>query len=221
MSVKSIGYKNNQIKFIPLLFCKNFILYLLSYKQTITSMSTNLTAIRSHSTISKSIILDTVALAFIYFLPALSHIGNYPLYLIEPMRIMLILAIMYSSKRNAYIIAFTLPMFSFLLTHQPVFYKTIIMTIELVLNIWLFYFLSNKFKNYFAAIFTSILASKAVYFGLLYGLVNLQLLESNLISTPIYFQFILAMVLSSVLFIVLTRRESKPFTYADPTKEEF
>lgn len=184
-------------------------------------MSTNLTAIRSHSTISKSIILDVVALAFIYFLPALSHIGNYPLYLIEPMRIMLIVAIMYTSKRNAYIIAFTLPVFSFLLTQHPVFYKTIIMTMELVLNIWLFYYLSNKFKNYFVAILTSILASKAVYFVLLYGLVNLRLLESDLISTPIYFQLILTLVFSSFLYVVLTRRESTPFTYSDPTKEEF
>jgi hypothetical protein len=184
-------------------------------------MSTNLTAIRSHSTISKSIFLDIVALAVIYFLPALSHIGNYPLYLLEPMRIMLIIAILYTTKRNAYIIALTLPVFSFLLTHQPVFYKTIIMTIELVLNIWLFYFLSDKMKNYFAAIVTSILASKAVYFVLLYGLINLQLLESDLISTPIYFQLILTLILSSILFIVLTRRESTPFTYVDPTKEDF
>ena len=204
-----------------MLFYKKFILYLLFYKQTIHSMSTNTTAIQSQSTISKSIILDIVALAFIYFLPALSHVGNYPLYLIEPMRIMLIVAIMYTSKRNAYIIAFTLPLFSFILTHQPVFYKTIILTIELVFNIWLFYQLSEKWKNYFAAIITSILASKAVYFVLLYGLVNLQLLESDLISTPIYFQLILTLVLSSVLFIGLTRRESTPFTYVDPTKEDF
>lgn len=198
-----------------------FILYLSFYKQTIHAMSTNLTAIQSHSTISKSIFLDVIALAFIYFLPALSHIGNYPLFLIEPMRIMLIIAIMYTSKRNAYMIALTLPAFSYILTHHPVFYNTLIMTIELVLNIWLFYFLSNKLKNYFFAILTSILVSKAVYFMLSFGLVNLHLLDSALISTPIYFQFILAIVLSSILFIVLARRESTPFSYVDPTKEDF
>jgi len=184
-------------------------------------MSTNLTAIRSHSTISKSIFFDIVALAFIYFLPALSHVGNYPLYLLEPMRIMLIIAIAFTSKRNAYIIALTLPMFSYLLTQHPVFYKTLILTAELVFNIWLFYFLSNKWKNYFASILASILVSKALYFVLQFGLIKMSLLQSDLISTPIYFQLILAFIFSAYLYVVLTRRESEPFNFVDPTKEDF
>lgn len=184
-------------------------------------MSTNLTAIRTRSTVSKNIILDILALAFIYFLPALSHVGNYPLFLLEPMRIMMIIAIAFTSKRNAYIIAFTLPLFSFLLTDQPVLYKSLIMTLELGLNIWLFYFLSNKWKNYFTAMLVSIIASKAVYFIAMFTLINTNLLQAELITSPIYFQIILMLVFSAYLYTVLTRRESKPFTFVDPTKEDF
>ena len=63
----------------------------------------------------KSIILDIAAIAFIYFVPTISHILSLPVYYIEPMRLMLILALVHTTKQNAYIIALTLPLFSFLI----------------------------------------------------------------------------------------------------------
>ena len=93
---------------------------------------------------TKSIVLDIFALAFIYFVPTISHLLNIPLYLIEPMRIMLILAIVHTSKKNAYIIALTLPLFSFLVSAHPNIFKVLLITAELVLNVWLFFELSKK-----------------------------------------------------------------------------
>ncbi|MDY0202455.1 MAG: hypothetical protein RBR40_15895, partial [Tenuifilaceae bacterium] len=60
------------------------------------------------------VLFDIFALAFIYLIPTISHMLSFPLYLIEPMRIALVLALVHTTKRNAYIIALTLPLFSFL-----------------------------------------------------------------------------------------------------------
>jgi hypothetical protein len=61
----------------------------------------------------KTAILDVTALLIIYLTPAISHLFSFPVYLLEPMRIMLILAVVHTSRKNAYLLALTLPLFSF------------------------------------------------------------------------------------------------------------
>ncbi len=181
-------------------------------------MATNLTAINARGLVSKSLLIDILGLAFIYFIPTLSHLLSFPLYLVEPMRVMLIIAIAHTTKRNAYLIALTLPLFSFLVSAHPVFLKTMLITIELVLNVWLFYFLANRWKNYFAAIVTSIIISKAFYYVMKFGLISYGMIESNLISTPLYLQAITMLLFSGYLSLVLSRKEAEPPKFADPTK---
>jgi len=80
----------------------------------------------------KSLALDFIALAIIYFIPTLTHLFSFPLYYIEPMRIMVILAIAHTTKRNAYLLALTLPLFSLLVSGHPILYKSLLMSVELV-----------------------------------------------------------------------------------------
>ena len=181
-------------------------------------METKLTAINTKGLISKSVIIDILGLAFIYFVPALSHLLSLPLYLVEPMRVMLIIAIAHTTKRNAYLIALTLPLFSYLVSAHPFFYKTIIITIELLLNAWLFYFLANKWKSYFAAMITSIIISKAFYYVMKFGLISAALLDSDLITTPLYLQAITMLLFSGYLYFVLRRKEIDPPGFVDPTR---
>ena len=183
-------------------------------------MTNNLNAIALKVPVSRSVILDIIGLAFIYFIPTFSHILNVPLYLVEPMRIMLILAIAHTTKRNAYILALTLPLFSFLVSAHPVFYKTLLITAELVLNVWLFYALSKVFKNYFAAMITSIFISKIVYYLIKFGLISAVILDSSLFSTPIWLQLVTTVLFSVYVFVMLSRKESEPNSFIDPTKEE-
>jgi hypothetical protein len=154
----------------------------------------------------RSIIIDIFALVFIYFVPSISHLLNIPLYLVEPMRIMLILALAHTSKKNAYMLALTLPLFSFLISAHPNIFKALIMTLELLLNVWLFYKLSTK-VNQFVAIFSSIIISKVVYYLLKFGLINFAVLQTGLISTPIYLQLITTVVFSGYLFLVLRKNQ--------------
>ncbi len=155
---------------------------------------------------TRSIVLDILALAFIYFVPTISHLLNVPLYLVEPMRIMLILAIAHTKKKNAYLIALTLPLFSFLISGHPNIFKAVIMTMELLLNVWLFYELTKR-TNQFVAMLSSIILSKIFYYLLKFGLISFAVLQSGLISTPIYLQVITSVVFSGYLFFIYRRNQ--------------
>ncbi len=155
---------------------------------------------------TRSIVLDILALAFIYFVPTISHLLNVPLYLVEPMRIMLILAIAHTKKKNAYLIALTLPLFSFLISSHPNIFKAVIMTMELLLNVWLFYELTKR-TNQFVAMLSSIILSKIFYYLLKFGLISFAVLQSDLISTPIYLQVITSLVFSGYLFFIFRRNQ--------------
>jgi hypothetical protein len=114
--------------------------------------------------IVKNSVFDILAISFIYLVPVLSHLTALPIYYLEPMRIMLILAIVHTSKRNSYILATTLPIFSFIVSAHPVFLKTLLITGELLLMTWMFYSLSDKIKNKFGAMVLSIGISKIAYY---------------------------------------------------------
>lgn len=146
-------------------------------------------------------LFDVFAISVVYLVPVFSHLFAIPLYYAEPMRLMLVLAIMFTSKKNAFIIAATMPIFSMLVSGHPVFYKALIMSGELVLNVFAFYFLVEKIKNKFSAMALSIVISKAAYYGLKILLLNLALIGGSLISTPIIFQLGVIFVFSALFFL--------------------
>lgn len=152
-------------------------------------------------------ILDIIAISVIYFTPTVSHILNLPLYLFEPMRILLILSIAHTNKLNSYILAISLPFFSFLISGHPVLPKVAIIALELMLNVWIFYRIRNSINNSFLAMLTSIFISKAVYYLIKFAFISFLLFDSTLISTPIYIQVITTLFLSGYIFLILRRKE--------------
>ena len=180
-------------------------------------MSTTLSALSTKTTFTKSLLFDVFGLVVIYFLPAISHMFSFPVYLLEPMRLMIILTIAHTSKRNAIVIALTLPLFSYFISGHPIPPKALIMAVELMLNVLLFYYFAKRIKNYFGAMIMSILASKVIYYILKYGIIYYGIIETELFTTPIYLQLILTIVYSSYLFVVFSRKEA-PAPYSDPTK---
>jgi hypothetical protein len=153
----------------------------------------------------KALIFDAFALSFIYFIPAISHMLGLKLYLIEPMRLMLIIAMVHTHRRNAYMLALTLPLFSFLISTHPVLIKTGLISAELVINVFLFFFLVKKMHT-LAAIFISIWASKIIYYILKYLTILLIWPGDSLISTPIYIQLITSSAFSIYLFLMMKKR---------------
>ncbi len=154
-----------------------------------------------------SILIDISALAFIYFIPTISHLIALPVYFIEPMRMMLVFALVHTNKKNAYLIALTLPVFSFLISAHPVLPKMLLITFELSLNVFLFYLFSKKMKNIFPAILSSIIISKLVYYLIKFGMINLVIIKSGLISTPIYIQVITTLGFSTYLYLIFQKKK--------------
>lgn len=158
--------------------------------------------------VRNSVIINSAALVLIYFTPALSHILNFPLYLIEPMRLMLVLAMVHSDRRNAFLLAATLPLFSFAISAHPVFYKMMLITAELTLNVWIFYMLNSRLKNSFAAMLGSILLSKGVYYLLKAVFISTAFIGPGLFSTPIWIQVVTSLVFSMYAFSLLRRNNN-------------
>ena len=170
-------------------------------------MENALTYLNSKSNIKTSI-FDLIALLGIFLVPAISHLVSFPVYYLEPMRIMTILAIAHTSRINAYLIAFTLPVFSFLISAHPSLIKTSLITSEFLLNVWLFFFLSEKFTNKMFSMLISILLSKFFYYSIKFALLNNMIMSGNLISTPIYFQIIVLLILTGYIWFRNTGRKT-------------
>lgn len=157
----------------------------------------------------KSLIIDFSALAFIYLVPTFSHWLSLPLYFIEPMRLMLIFSLVHTSKRNAYFVALSLPLFSFLISSHPVFAKMLLISFELSLNVYLFFLLKDSMKKVFPAILLSIILSKISYYTIKYFLIYFVIIKSGLISTPLYIQLVTTLIFSGYLYFVLKNTNSR------------
>lgn len=158
-----------------------------------------------HPLVRKSILIDIAGLALIYLIPTLAHLTQMPIYFLEPMRLMLVLALVHTNKRNAYVLAFTLPLFSFVISSHPVFIKMLMITVELALNVYLFYLYKKLMKKVFPAIVFSIISSKLIYYLMKYIVIGFGFLNSGLISTPLLIQLITTTVFSTYVYLMIKR----------------
>jgi len=152
------------------------------------------------------IVFDLIALSVIYLIPTFSHIINFPVYYLDPMRLMLFFVIIHTDRKNSYLIAATLPLVSYLFSSHPILIKSLTMSVELLLNVWLFYEFSKLFKNKFIPASLSIIVSKIVYYVIKYFLVSISLISTDIISTPLYFQIAVLLLISSYALVIIPRR---------------
>lgn len=143
------------------------------------------------------VLWDLVIVGLFYMVPTLSHLTSIPFYRFEPMRCVLLLSLLLTgNKKNAYIMAVTLPLFSFFVGGHPFFAKALLMAAELSANVFLFYVFSKRIKNTAVAMFLSILASKMIYYIIKYGIISAGILDGPMVATGLMTQFIVAVVLS-------------------------
>jgi hypothetical protein len=125
------------------------------------------------------------------------------------MRLVVILAIAPTNRWNSLLLAIILPFFMFVTAMHPSVYKTVLVSIELLINVGLFYLLLKGIKNPFISMLTSIIAGKLIYYGLKYLVISAELIEGDLIATPIINQVITSLIFSGYIFIILRRKELK------------
>ena len=154
----------------------------------------------------KKTAIDIFLISVIYFITPISHLLNFPLYLFDPMRVAIIISIIFTSRNNTFLLAITLPVFSFFISSHPFFLKAILISSELVLNIYIFYLLFSLWKKYFWSMLAGILAAKIFYYSFKYIFISSHLIDSSLISTPLLFQLGLAVILSIFLDIAMLRQ---------------
>lgn len=154
----------------------------------------------------RAAVLDVAALLFIYFVPAISHMLKLPVYFIEPMRLALILALLHTTRRNAYILALTLPVFSFLISAHPMLPKMLLITAELTLNVFLFYVLLKKLKSAPLAVLLSIAGSKLFYYLIKFALINTAIMATGLVGIPIVMQVIMTIVFAGYAMLILQKK---------------
>lgn len=167
-------------------------------------------SIRLHSIV----LLDFVVVLLFYMVPTLSHLTSIPLYKFEPMRCALLLNLLLTgNKKNAYIMAITLPLFSFLVGGHPFFLKTLLMALELSINVLLFFYLLRRINNSALSILLAVVLSKVAYYILKIGLIKMGFFVSPLFTTSPLIQLLL------VVIIALTFWFYQDKFIANPSKE--
>lgn len=152
-------------------------------------------------------LFDILAIAFIYYVPALSHVVAMPFYLFEPFRLVVLTSlIVLANSRNAFFLALTLPVFSFFVSGHPLFAKMILISGELFLNIVLYNLFSKHISTPYCTLFLSIALSKAVYYLLKFAFISMGILPTTLVSNSLFAQLIVA-VFTALFFGSLIRRK--------------
>ncbi len=162
-----------------------------------------MTALAVFSRHRNTFLIDAALLTALYLLPSFSHVTALPLYMLEPMRVALIIALLFTNRANAYFIAFTIPLASSMITGHPVPLKALLMAIELCMLVASYsYFLQRLRIPAFAALTAAILLSKVIYYTMKYAALGFGLLGGSLVSTPLQTQLLLAIGTAAVFGLV-------------------
>ena len=122
-------------------------------------------ALATFSKHRNTFLIDVVLLAALYFLPGLSHVTALPLYMLEPMRVALIIALLFTNRTNTYFIAFTIPLASAMITGHPPPFKALLMGIEFSVLVACYGYLVKTIRlPAFAALTAAIVTGKLVYY---------------------------------------------------------
>ncbi len=156
----------------------------------------------------RTAVTDIAALVFIGLVPAASHLFKIPVYYIEPMRIMLVLALLFSSRWNAYTLAIVLPLFSFLVSGHPAPVKMIIIMAELLMNAWLFLYFYRKTRKSFLSAFGSIIISKIFCYAMYLVVFSMAFVKAEAETTFLIAQMMLTLLLSGLVWFITYRRKT-------------
>ena len=118
------------------------------------------------------------------------------------MRVIIVFAIVHTSKENTYIIAVLLPAISYIFSSHPSVIKTFILSGDILINIFLYFNLTKLKINKFLIMSVCIVASKIVYYLTKYLLIHFLVLKGKLIATPIYIQIMIVIILSGYVYLL-------------------
>lgn len=152
--------------------------------------------------IGRMVSMDAILLTVACLIPAASHLLAAPLYMLNPMLMLLMAGILLGRDwRNSLVLAVLLPAVSCLLTGMPAAPKMLCMMAELVTVASLFSQLQRNWKVW-PSMLVAVLAGKGVY----YVLKAVVLMPAVLVGTAWWIQ-LGTVLLWSGLFAMLYRRQ--------------
>lgn len=153
-----------------------------------------------------TLIVDALFILLVYFTPVIAHTISFPVYLLDPMRWCVLGSyLLLRNRNNALLLAFSLPLISYMFSGHPVLFKNMLISIELMSNIILLDVLLKRFENVFVSVLLSIMVSKLVYYLLKAFIISLGILHTNIIDTTLLFQVVVS-ILISLLFTKYYRK---------------
>ncbi|MFA7289363.1 MAG: hypothetical protein WC055_10850 [Melioribacteraceae bacterium] len=155
--------------------------------------------------LAKFAIIDFIMVGLFLLVPSISHMFSIPLYYAEPMRIIVLLSILYTNRNNSIVLALLLPFISLVVSSHPYLLKSVLIACELAVNIFAFFILAKSLKNILFASFGSILISKAFYYSVKGLFLNMGLINGELIATPIIAQVISTVLLTAAFYFLYTK----------------
>ena len=154
------------------------------------------------TTIARTAIIDAALLAAACLIPTLSHITALPLYMLNPMLLVLLAGMLaVRSRTNAFLLAVLLPVVSMLAVGMPTPLKALCMAAEMLSIVGVYPLLQRLWRAAatrpwasFAAIVAAMLCGKVVY----YALKALVIAPAALVTTPVATQAIVALVAAAL-----------------------
>ena len=141
-----------------------------------------------------------------------THGGSGKLYMFEPMRVALIVALLFTNRANTYFIAFTIPLASAMITGHPEPVKAVLIGIELSILVATYGYLARMERIPVAvALAAGILLGKVAYYAMKSMALSTGLLTGKLISTPPQTQLVLAFGTAAVFGLIeYARTRNRP-----------
>lgn len=152
------------------------------------------------------VLLDILSGIAIYCIPAISHMVTYPLYYFDPMRCIILLGFLrYRNKWNSAFLALTLPLISYFISGHPIIFKSLIISAELLINVFLLSYFLKKEMNSFFAVCGSIITSKIAYYLLKLLAIKLSFVHTNVVDTDLIFQIAVCVVIAFIWTLIENR----------------
>ncbi len=135
-----------------------------------------------------TLLIDLAILAGIYGMVSFSHLIAFPIYKLEPMKLFLLVAILFSSRGNALFMAVTIPLTSTFLSGHPIFPKNLLIGIELMVFAGMLTSSSSLLNSTTYKLLAALILSKLVYYGSKALIIALGWINMNLFSTSLTIQ---------------------------------
>lgn len=148
------------------------------------------------------VIIDAILVSFVLIMPIVVHALGISARFIEPMRLSLFASVLLvSSKKNAYLLAIMLPILSMCVIGMPVWYKAVLMSVELCANVFLYYQMCRWRISAFSAVLISIIVSKALYYFLKYILIQMAVFPQGTLVSNTVPQVVVALLIASFFYV--------------------